>query len=80
MRVDEGLINRLRKNLDLTTGKLDKGVDSPVSDLYEMYRNVVDMQSRLLILLEQTMRSAKDESAGTQKQVQSTTDRKMKDQ
>ena len=47
------MISRLRKNLDITRGKLDKGAaDSPVSDLYDMYRNVVEMQARLIELME----------------------------
>lgn len=54
VRLDDGLINRLRKNLDITRTKLEKGADSPVSDLYDMYRNVVDMQARLIEIMEET--------------------------
>jgi hypothetical protein len=79
LRVDEGLINRLRKNLDVTMNKLDKGADSPVSDLYDMYRNVVEVDYRLISLLETTMKAARDEaSTSSQKIAAQNTDRKLK--
>ena len=83
LKVDDGLINRLRKNLDITRGKLDKGAaDSPVSDLYDMYRNVVEMQARLIELMEVALKSAKEESAisGAQRLPIQSVDRKQKDQ
>lgn len=83
IKVDDGLISRLRKNLDITRGKLDKGAqDSPVSDLYDMYRNVVEMQARLIELMEMTLKNAKEESIISLQQrlpIQSV-DRKQKDQ
>ena len=83
LKVDDGLINRLRKNLDITRGKLDKGAaDSPVSDLYDMYRNVVEMQARLIELMEVALKSAKEESSisGAQRLPIQSVDRKQKDQ
>ena len=76
------MINRLLKNLDITRGKLEKNAtDSPVSDLYDMYRNVVEMQARLLELMEDMMKSAKDEAAAnSQRQASQNSDRKQKDQ
>lgn len=59
VRVDDGLISRLRKNIDTTNTKLEKGIDSPVSDLYDVYRNFVEVESRLITLLESTMKEAK---------------------
>ena len=83
LKVDDGLINRLRKNLDITRGKLDKGAaDSPVSDLYDMYRNIVEMQALLIEQMEVALKSAKEESAisGAQRLPIQSVDRKQKDQ
>lgn len=59
VRVDDGLFHRLRKNIETTNTKLEKGNDSPVSDLYDFYRNFVEVESRLIALLDSTYREAK---------------------
>lgn len=68
VRIDEGLINRLRKNLETANTKIERGLDSPVSDLYDLYRNVVEVEARLVSMLENLVKEA---SINSQKQLPS---------
>lgn len=75
IKIDQALLKKLKPVLEANLGKAQKGADTQVSDLYDMYKNVVLTHQRLYTLLEIMIKNAKEQ--GSQKISNAETNQKI---